>query len=283
MNDSKAKLKKVAKAVSNDSGFLFLRELDKYINIIQEDAYLSRIIDYMFDSHEQESINLMKSINRAKTDIDAHILKDELSGRIEERYPTYNWKQLLKAKADFQHIKHYESEELIPDIEIVVQNQESEYAHASASTINLKRISEFTKIIGWEEGFKEFNVAFFNILEEIEAKGGIFSRFFDYNPDSGILYFKGSEIKINGRKKVTNANHLLAYLFQNEPFEHHYYTEFEEDKALLESKHWSSYHKACVDIQSKVLAKTGIADFLDFNSGQKMYVRINPLYSSLTN
>jgi hypothetical protein len=148
---------------------------------------------------------------------------------------------------------------------------------------NLSRIPLSVDLLGTRAHFERFHSAFKALLTEIEQSDGIFSKYFSYDDNKGILYFKGFEIQINERKKVTNANHLLAFLFENEPFEQHFYSELEEKEALLEPKHWSSYHKTCVDIQNKVFAKTEIADFLDFNSGPKMYVRINPSYSTLKN
>jgi hypothetical protein len=280
MNNQSYKISKISKNVSKQEGLSFLRELDKYIEIIINDDFLTNVIDHMFNTHEQESIDLMRKLNRIKSDLDAYSVKNEIEERISEKYPTHHWRQLLIAQSDYQHVKHYETEEDIPDATIVIPEQTSENFTVYASQKNLKSIPRFVELFGWQRNFQEFNTGFLKLIDEIEQNGGIFSKYFDYNPDSGILYFQGSEIQINERKKITNANHLLTFLFANEPFEQHFYSELEEHEALLEPKHWSSYHKACIDIQNKVLAKTDVSDFLDFNSGSKMYVRINPVYST---
>lgn len=116
------------------------------------------------------------------------------------------------------------------------------------------------------------------ILSEIQAKGGIFSKYFDYDSEKGILYFNEQEIKINETKNPTNAHFLLKYLFENSPFEKHFYDVLNEDRAL-DHKSAKSYYDACIDIQKKVENVTGITDFLDFSSGKGLYVRINPNYS----
>jgi hypothetical protein len=234
----------------------------------------------MYDSYERESIEILKANNRSISDFDIHIRNHELSEKIHDQYPIYSWKQLLHAQEDYQLVKQYETEDDIPDVAVTIPEHETELGLLYESQINLKSIPLSVSNHGYKKHFSRFSEAFGKLIADIESKGGLFSKYFDYNPDSGILYFQGSEIQINERKKITNANHLLTFLFANEPFEQHFYSELEEHEALLEPKHWSSYHKACIDIQNKVLAKTDVSDFLDFNSGSKMYVRINPVYST---
>ena len=280
MNQQLAIISEISKNTINQQGLSFLREVDKYIGIIRSDDYFSKVLDSMYDSYERESIEILKANNRSISDFDIHIRNHELSEKIHDQYPIYSWKQLLHAQEDYQLVKQYETEDDIPDVAVTIPEHETELGLLYESQINLKSIPLSVVNHGYKEHFSRFSKAFSKLIVDIERKGGLFSKYFDYNPDSGILYFQGSEIQINERKKITNANHLLTFLFANEPFEQHFYSELEEHEALLEPKHWSSYHKACIDIQNKVLAKTDVSDFLDFNSGPKMYVRINPVYST---
>jgi hypothetical protein len=284
MNDFKDNLNIIAKNVSEGSGFMFLRELDKYFETIKNDPLLTKALLLMHEYHQQESIELIKKSSASTSNSLASIIDEAVSENLEERYPLYSLREILRAQKEFQYIKQYEKEEDIPDLKVIIadDNDIPGLTVTHQTPTNLNRIPKRVDLLGTREHFETFNSAFEALLTEIELNDGIFSKYFSYNSITGVLYFKGIEIQINERKKLTNANHLLTFLFKNEPFEQHFYSELEESEALLENKHWSSYHKACVDIQNKVLAKTEIADFLDFNSGPRMYVRINPIYSTLS-
>jgi len=279
MQDSVDTLVQIYNKRSDESPMLFLNNLDEYLSVISNDDFLSKALLLMQKYHQEESVNLARKSSNAHIDLDS--IQDEIQETIDDKYQLYALRQLLKIQKDFQHIKQYKTQNDIPDITLTIPDKDEHLEYSSERKVSLRKIPQRIASQDLMLHFSNFHKAFMDLFSEIESKGGVFSKYFDYDTDKGILYFNGIEIKINERKKTTNANHLLSFLFINEPFEQHFYSEMEEEKVLLENKHWSSYHKACVDIQNKVLAKTQIPDFLDFNSGPKMYVRINPLYSAL--
>lgn len=275
------KIEQYAKEIKlTESGFLFLKYLEEYVALIQHDVILQKVLDSMYHHYENETVQLIKANSRSDSDFDIYIRREEIQPKIDEKYPIFEWKKLKEATQSFQLIKQYESEDKIPDIEVTLPEQQTELGIVYPSKVNLKNITHSVKFSGSREYFNTFHNAFIKILEEINTKGGIFSKYFDFDTQNGILYFQGKEIQINERKKITNAHHLLSFLFANEPFEQHFYKELDACEVLLEPKSWTSYYRACEDIQSKVKNKTGIEDFLDYNSGSRMYVRINPKYSS---
>lgn len=280
MADNLVTIKNIAEETKDPSGFVFLQSLEKYIESINSDPFLSQVVDSIHELNEQESIKLLKESKRLGSDFDEFIIREELQPEVDEKYPVFEWKKLNDAVKKFQLIKQYGSEEDIPDITVTIPEEKTEHSTLYASKISLRRIPYSVEISGWRTYFNTFHTALVRLAEEAKSKGGVFSKYFDFDPKTGTLYFQGKEIKINERKKITNAHHLLSYLFTNDPFEQHFYQELEKDEVLLESKSWSSYHRTCEDIQNKVEKETGIGDFLDYNSGPKMYVRINPKYSS---
>lgn len=279
---STANTELIAEKISlTDSGFLFLKYLEEYIQLVQNDTFLKKALDFMYSQHENESVALIKAGNRSDSEFDDFIRQEELQPIIDEKYPIFEWKKLKEANERFQLIKQYGSENEIPDITITIPEQVSELGTIFPTKVNLQNIPHSVEIRGWRNYFNTFNKALIGIIEESKSKGGIFSKYFDFDSQGGVLYFQGKEIIINERKKITNAHYLLSYLFTNDPFDQHFYSELETSEALLENKSWKSYYDACVDIQAKVQEKTRISDFLDFSSGPKMYVRINPKYSTL--
>ncbi len=120
------------------------------------------------------------------------------------------------------------------------------------------------------------------LLEDLDSvsKSGPFPMYLDYDPEKGILYVEGKPVQITKRKSLTNAHYLLEYLFANDPFEKHFYDDLEEVGNEVLGKTPRVYYGTCEEINEKVEEATGIKQFLDFSSGQNMYVRINPDYAT---
>jgi hypothetical protein len=278
MTDGFFNIISLAKKAEKQSGITFLHTLDEYLNLIQSDSFLSKALNLMQEYHKEELVELARKSSDANTNLRS--IQDVVQDHIEEKYPLYSLRQMIRIDREFQYIKQYETEADIPDIELPIPDEDPYLKSSNERKVSLRRIPQRAALIGLHQHFKEFHQKFIKLIEQAREKGGLFSKYFDFDTETGTLYFKGNEIKMNERKKITNAHHLLAYLFTHNPFEQHFYKELEKDEVLLEPKSWSSYHRACEDIKNKVEKKTGIGDFLDFNSGSKMYVRINPKYSS---
>lgn len=251
----------------------FLKHLKLYIDFIENDEFLSKVVQSMRENSFNESLSLVKELTKADSSID-YLIKSDIEDKISEQYPLYPYSQLKEACDRFEFVSGYNIDSDVPAERITI------VTNGGTSFISKTGILDTAKY-SYRNQLKIFHTALLNQIELAKSKGGVFSKYFDYDSVKGILYFQGKEIQINERKKLTNAHYLLAYLFTNEPFEQHFYSELEDELVFLEKKSWSSYYHTCEDIQEKVKQETGIADFLDFSSGTKMYVRINPIYSMM--
>lgn len=281
VNNVREELKKEFKKVPLNSKdrLAFLHGMNVYLSYVQSTPILRKIIT----SIQEESVR--KTIEIAQASLESNYAKDHYDIMseaedvdIEERskqFPTYEYNELLRGNIEFEKVKHLKTLEDISEAEISIEEKSS--LGAISRTVPGHALIRLSKY-GYPTYIQHLQVSLLRELDKVEEKG-ILSKYLHYDAVYGILYFKGKEIKINLKKRITNSHYLLAYLLVNNPFEKHYYDELEDEEVLLERKSWTSYYDACEDIQAKVMNVTGIEDFLDYNSGNKMYVRINSKYS----
>ncbi|MDR3642576.1 MAG: hypothetical protein P4L74_03050 [Candidatus Doudnabacteria bacterium] len=110
-----------------------------------------------------------------------------------------------------------------------------------------------------------------------------------FNADRGILSILGQPVNIIVRKRDTNEHKLLKYIFANldrneQGFDFQEIAEkgFNHLGYLLDPDSSKRYYSACEEIQQKVASGTKyqVPDFLDFHSGDRAWVRINPKYTN---
>jgi hypothetical protein len=249
----------------------FLRAMYEYISFTQTNELLKKIGLSMRESGIITTTPLDYSSMNYRHD-------EELLEIINEdsyKPPLHEYYQLLDGWEEFEVVKHLATEEEISRTKIEIKHKTT---MGNIGTITngwgLLNMAQYV----YPKDLPSVHTYFLERLDWAESHG-VFSQYFDYNNETATLYFRNKEITMNIKKIPTNAHYLLSYIFANRPFEQHYCDELNDDMALLESKHWKSYYDACIDIQSKVEKVTAITDFLDFNSGAGMYVRINPKYS----
>jgi hypothetical protein len=158
----------------------------------------------------------------------------------------------------------------------------------------LKRYSFLTAFIGtsFRIIIKKFEPFYYEVKkrlevleqknpEEIKPEEEILSL--DFNPQTGILYFRNKEIEMSIRKDKTNAHYILDYIFGSEEgldceFDYSEIAEGAFKEEYDDNKSWKKYYRACKDIQEKVREATEIKDFLDIKSGKTGWVKINEKY-----
>lgn len=112
---------------------------------------------------------------------------------------------------------------------------------------------------------------------------------FYFDEKNSILHFQDQKIKIAKQDKQTNAHKILKYIFakKSKIQDEFFYSEIDEKEfgdfaSKLEYKEnsnsWRRYYDACEKIQEKIRVRTGINDFLIFNSGKSGRVMINTKY-----
>ncbi len=190
------------------------------------------------------------------------------------RYPIHSYNQLLELWEEFEEVKELKTlaEISATEIHVVKKNPSGDSLRTLFGRGLIALAGVYNNLL---EPLHEFLIKQLDLVQD----RGIFSKYLDYSEKTSTLYFQEKEIKINIKKILSNAHYLLIYLFSHNPFEKHFCDELNDNKAVLEKRHWKSYYDACVDIQKKVEKATGVSDFLDFNSGKGMYVRINSKYS----
>lgn len=258
----------------------FLRAMNIYLAYIKHQPLLTKIILSIREENVRRRIEeAQESLESVYTDDHYNMMAQaEAEHEVESKgnwFPQHRYVELLRADAEFEKVKHLNTEEEISNAMIVIE----EVSPATTVTrkvhgYGLLRLAEY----GYSKYIEELHLSLLNELDKVEKKGTL-TKYLHYDPVYSIFYFKDKEIKINLKKRVTNSHYLLSYLLNNNPFEKHFYDELEDAEVLLESKSWTSYYDACEDIQTKVMKATGIEDFLDYNSGGKMYVRVNSKYS----
>lgn len=259
----------------NISNIDFLYLLNDYINFIKNNDIFNKIYVNMKEDSAKESIQVIQESVHNKYALSIHEYESEegLAGN----YPISEYEQLIDFPEEFNFIKDLKNEEEISKIKIVIDT-DTPYGKGSKHTSG-SGLLMMVKLNIYSKQLKSLHEYFIERLNWINEHG-VFSQSLDFNNEKGILYFNGKEIFIDIKKSISNAHYLLNYLFKNNPFEQHFCDDLNDGKALLEDeKHWKSYYDACVDIQNKVKKITDVEDFLDFNSGKGMYVRLNPKYS----
>ncbi|MDR3643322.1 MAG: hypothetical protein P4L74_06900 [Candidatus Doudnabacteria bacterium] len=120
------------------------------------------------------------------------------------------------------------------------------------------------------------------ILPENQSKSKV-----GFDVANSVLKIGNDVINIDIRKSGTNQHKVLKYIFEHmdkhaDFFKYSDIAEFEfNDKGyLFDPDSHRRYYTACDKINAKVSKKTQgkIADFLEFHSGDKGFVRINPKY-----
>lgn len=258
------------------SNWDFLIILNDYMKIVENEEITKKIIKAMYENRAAEIIK------EAKESVYYH--RDLLSIQKEEddkdsRYPVYEYESLIEACADFLHVfEQAQSRESALELGLLTNKfTKSELEHTK--TFSAGGMLTMTQHL-YKKALPILHKKLMEELEISKQRGGVFSNFFDYDPNNGILFFQNKEVPMNSRKIPTNAHYLLSYLFKtSDPFEKHFIDEMNEEKALLEEKPWKSFYDASMDVQAKVEKITGIADLLDFSTGKGLYVRLNPKYS----
>ena len=256
----------------------FLRTLYNYVDYIKNNELLQKIITVDKEKKAQELIRLAKSSIESRHAREHFKMFEEVLAEEKEedtQDEIYNYGLLLDSYESFEKIKDFKTEEEMRKAYIVL-DQESHYGKSS---------SKFY-------GYGIFNLAMFrypepkhlhffllNQLNEL-ASGKPLNKHLEYDNENGILHFNDKEIKIRLKNSPTVGAHLLLnYLINNKPFEKHTYYEFNDDAVFPDEKSAKACWHICNDIQAKVLNETGVPDFLDYNTGEDMYVRVNPKYS----
>lgn len=102
----------------------------------------------------------------------------------------------------------------------------------------------------------------------------------EYNQVRSLLYFMGKEFDFS---KKNNQKDLLNTLFKDKT-KKWFYDEVQEDWDSVSQviKYpddiWRKFYNAGDEINRYVKSETGIGDFIDKNTGNKGYIRINPKY-----
>lgn len=251
----------------------FLHGLDTYINFVKSNRILENIILAMKEDYATETINVTKEAIHSKH---ARAYYDDFLGEdLGGMYPVFEYEKLIEAYDQFQKVKHLSTENEIKEFSFIME-EESPWTKGTI-TMSGSGLLSMTKY-SYIKLLEPLHKFFIKQLDWVQDHG-VFSKYLDYDEKEGILHFQGKEVKMNLKKVPTNAHYLLSYLFKNNPFEQHFRDELDDDKVLLGEKSAKSYYDACEDIKSKVEKITGISDFLDSNSGERMYVRLNPKYS----
>lgn len=251
----------------------FLRAVYDYMSYVETETVPKKIIKAMFEDVARENIKQAQDYALSRHAPEYYHVMAEYD--TSEGLPIHEYDQLMDAFEQFDKVKHILDIEEIRKAKIVV-TEPSPFGELTRKADGWGLIN--MAIYAYPKHIEPMHKYFLKQLDEIETCG-VFSKLLDHNQETSVLYFNDKEILMNIKKIPTNAHYLLSYLFANRPFEQHYCDELNDDRALLESKHWKSYYDACFDIQMKVEKVTGVTDFLDFNSGAGMYVRINPKYS----
>jgi hypothetical protein len=267
------KLYKLA-PISKGSELEFLRGLDSYFNFIQKEKILIKIITTMQEDSVRDSIQIIQESaqdENAKNWYESAEYMEKYSGR----YPTHPYNQLLELWEEFEEVKELNTLAQISETEIHVVKKNP--SGDSLRTLSGRGLITLAGI--YNNLLEPLHKFLIEQLDLVQTRG-IFSKYLDYSEKTSTLYFQEKEIKINIKKILSNAHYLLIYLFAHNPFEKHFCDELNDEKVLFEkNKFWKSYYDACKDIQKKVEKVTGVSDFLDFNAGKGMYVRLNPKYS----
>ena len=256
----------------NISKFDFLHVLDNYVNFFQNEKILQKVIFTMKEDGAKESIQVIQNSVHDRYALSLHEFESQEG--LGDTYPISECEQLIEFSEEFEKVKNLKTEAEVSNTKIIVEFE----TPTGKGTKHSSGGSLFVMIDIYNKQLKSLHEFFIKQLDLIKAHG-VFSKYLDYSEKDGVLYFQEKQIKINIKKILSNAHYLLIYLFDHNPFEKHFCDELDDNKAILEKRHWKSYYDACVDIQKKVEKETGISDFLDFNSGQGMYVRLNPKYS----
>ncbi|MEN9551645.1 MAG: hypothetical protein RI935_22 [Candidatus Parcubacteria bacterium] len=259
----------------------FLRTLYNYVDYIKNKELLQKIITVEKERKAQELIKLAKSSMESRHahehfDIFQDHIKEEKRNNDEvDQDPIYNYGLLLDAYESFEIIKDLKTEEEMRKFPIVLK-RESPYGNSTSNFYGygLLNLAMFRYP---EPG--HLHIFLLNALNELE-RGKPLNKYLEYDNENGVLYFNDQVIKIRVKNSPTVGAHLLLqYLVKNKPFEKHGYYEFNDNNVFLDEKSAKACLHICNDIQKKVLENTGIPDFLDYNTGEDMYVRINPKHS----
>lgn len=109
-----------------------------------------------------------------------------------------------------------------------------------------------------------------------------------FDEQKSILYINGEKVKINQRKRITNAHKILNHIFitnKSDLNDDFYFAEIAEDEFQeLDYKgrknNWRKYARACEDVNKKVIKQDKeMKDFLIFNTGSQGKVKLNREYS----
>lgn len=261
--------------VSKNTELEFLRGLDSYFNYIQKEKILSRIVAVMQEDSLRESIHILQESAEDSNAQDWYNSPEYLE-KYGNKYPIYEYSHLLEMWEEFAEVRELKTKKEIAETEHIVVVKKSPSGDRSRTLSGGGLLAIAGVYNNLLEPLHKFLIQQLDFVQD----RGIFSKYLDYSEKTGTLYFQEKEIKINIRKKLSNAHYLLIYLFAHNPFEQHFCDELNYEKVLFEeNKFWKSYYDACEDIQAKVEKTTGVSDFLDYSSGRKIYVRINPKYS----
>lgn len=227
--------KQYENAQTKQNGVEFLRELNSYLDLLESNPLLLRVTANI----NKEHLNGVAELEKRKQQLsfpERELVTNETEKEIFENYPAPALSKLIDARSE--------------------------------GNVSMSRMI-------YAEDLTMLHSAITKQLQLFEKHHGIYSQYLDYNPDKGILYFSGKEIKFRSQ---SNPDLLLTFLFSHTPFEKHFFDELQESE-YLEGKSPSICYHACEDINTKVQKFTNEEDFLDYSSGKKMYVRINPKYS----
>ena len=250
----------------------FLHAFGEYMKYLDSHAIFKSLIESARIKHAKEGGELTSASIMGKYDpFDVDMISEDMG----KKYPTYAYDKLKKYNLYWKAVSHLKTEKEVREAHIILtEKYESRESHGVAiGAILTMQTEQFKKDLAL------IHTKFITDLMWLSEHNGI-SPDLSYDAKKGILYFDGNEISINERATLTNAHYLLTYVFLNNPFEQHFYTEMEDEKALLEEKGWKSYYDACENIQRKVLLATQIPDLLIYSSGKKLFVQVNQKYKT---
>lgn len=253
-----------------------LHAISDYISYTKSESLVSDLLLSIREDKARESISqIKKSVYDPVYEEITHI--EDMAGVVPETFPTYQYYELEKGHETFLRWKHVKDEDELSTKQIEITRDTKDGDNGYTTTESGKTLLTYAEFV-YLKHLEEIHIALLKELDRVKEKG-LFSKYLSYNPDAGVLYFQGKEIRINNRKVPSNPHYLLKYLFENDPFEQHSVEDMNSQNALFEQKTWKSYYDACIDIKSKVKDATGIDDFLDFSTGTSLRVSINSDYS----
>lgn len=257
-----------------------LRRYIAYAEFLNTNPVLSRLIASIRKQIASESITDIQKSMADPVYGKVVSMREQIADLYEEErgFPMYVLAQLEDAHTAFNALGDEEDEKKFGEKKLELKHETKDGADGYTET------TSGNGLLGSAEYIypKQLPILHTRLIEELDKviQTGTFPMYLDYDSEKGILYVQGKPVQIRIRKSLSNAHYLLEYLFNNGPFGKHLYDELEEPVNQVLGKTPRAYYATCQDINVKVETATGIKNFLDFSSGESMYVRVNPNYNT---